>query len=112
MLRDLVNCVVEFLKSEDWASRKAAAEVLTEIAVVKSEFLSEMKCNCLKLFESRKFDKVKGVREAMVQMVDAWKEIPDVFDDRSPPPQSHASSKENAGDGRHPARSKISSVVG
>lgn len=95
LLRDLVNCVVEFLKSDDWASRKAAAEVLTEIAVVEREFLSEMKNDCLKLFESRKFDKVKGVREAMVQMVEAWKEIPDVFDDGSPPPQSHASSKDD-----------------
>ncbi|KAL9239564.1 hypothetical protein vseg_013873 [Gypsophila vaccaria] len=112
MLRELVNCVVEFLKSEDWPSRKAAAEVLAEMAVVEKELLSEMKSSCLKSFESRKFDKVKGVREAMVLMVEAWKEIPDVFDDGSPPPQSHASSKENASDGRHPARSKISSIVG
>ncbi|XP_074284599.1 TORTIFOLIA1-like protein 3 [Silene latifolia] len=112
LLRDLVNCVVEFLKSEDWASRKASAEVLTEIAVVERELLSEMKSSCLRLFESRKFDKVKGVREAMVQMVEAWKEVPDVFDDGSPPPNSQTSSRENASNARFPARSKISCTVG
>lgn len=111
LLRDLVNCLAEFLKSEDWAARKAAAEALTDIAVVERDSLSEVKAACLKTFESRKFDKVKAVRETMTQMVEAWKEIPDVFDDGSPPPQSQASSKENASDGRYPARSKISSAV-
>ncbi|KAH9607585.1 hypothetical protein KSS87_016798 [Heliosperma pusillum] len=112
LLRDLVNCVVEYLKTEDWASRKASAQLLTEIAVVERELLSEMKSYCLKLFESRKFDKVKGVREAMVEMVEAWKEVPDVFDDGSPPPHSQTSSKENASNARFPARSKNSSAVG
>ena len=58
MLRDLVNCFVEFLKSEDWAARKAAADALKEIAMVERENLSEMKVSCLKIIESRKFDKV------------------------------------------------------
>lgn len=111
LLRDLVDCLTEFLKSEDWAARKAAAEALMEVATVERESLSELKASCLKTFESRKFDKVKGVREAMTQMVEAWEEIPDVFDDVSPPPQSQASSKENANDGCYPSRSKISSAI-
>ncbi|KAI9124987.1 hypothetical protein K1719_003603 [Acacia pycnantha] len=45
---------------------------------------------------------VKVVREVMNQMLEAWKQIPDVFDECSPPPQSQASSKENASDGRYP----------
>lgn len=113
LLRDLVNCLVEFLKSEYWAARKAAAEALKEIAVEERErdSLSELKAPCLKTFESRKFDKVKAVREAIIQLIEAWKEIPDVLDDGSPPPQSQASSRENASDGRYPARSRISSAV-
>lgn len=111
LLRDLVSCLVEFLKSEDWQARKAAAEALKDIAIVERDSLSELKSPCLKTFEARKFDKVKAAREAMTQMVEAWKEIPDVFDDGSPPPHSQASSKENASDGRYPARSRISSVV-
>lgn len=110
LLRDLVNCLVEFLKSDDWAARKAAADALKEIAVVERENLSEMKVSCLKIIESRKFDKVKAVREAMNQTLEVWKEIPDVFDDGSPPPHSQESSRENTSDGRFPARSKISSA--
>ncbi|XP_021719031.1 TORTIFOLIA1-like protein 3 [Chenopodium quinoa] len=111
LLRDLVNCFVEFLKSEDWSARKAAADALKEIAMVERENLSEMKGSCLKIIESRKFDKVKAVRESMNQALEVWKEVPDVFDDGSPPPNSQESSKENASDGRYPGRSKISSAV-
>ncbi|KAL2936003.1 TORTIFOLIA1-like protein 3 [Bienertia sinuspersici] len=111
LLRDLVNCFVDFLKSEDWAARKAAAEALKEIAVVESENLSEMKTSCLKIIESRKFDKVKAVREAMNQTLEAWKEVPDVFDNGSPPPNSQDSTKEYASSGKFPAKSKISSAA-
>lgn len=111
LLRDLVNIFTEFLKSDDWMARKAAAEALMQLAMAERGSLSELKASCLKVFESRKFDKVKATREAMNQMLEAWKEIPDVFDDGSPPPQSQISSKENASDGRYPLRSKIPSVV-
>jgi len=36
---------------------------------------------------------VKLVREVMNQMLEAWKHIPDVSDDFSPPPKSQSSSK-------------------
>ncbi|KNA12036.1 hypothetical protein SOVF_129490 [Spinacia oleracea] len=111
LLRDLVNCLIEYLKSEDWAARKASADALKEMAVVEKENLSEMKVSCLKIIESRKFDKVKAVRESMNQLLDAWKEVPDVFDDGSPPPHSQESSRDNTSDGRFPARSKMSSAV-
>lgn len=101
-LRSLVPCVVQFLNSEDWAARKAAAEALVKLAVVERDALSEFKAGCLRIFESRRFDKVKGVREVMNQMLEAWKQIPDVSGDFSPPPQSQASSRENASDGRYP----------
>ncbi|KAF7835384.1 TORTIFOLIA1-like protein 3 [Senna tora] len=37
---------------------------------------------------------VKVVREVMSQMLDVWKQIPDVSDEFSPPPQSQASIRE------------------
>ncbi|XP_050120699.1 TORTIFOLIA1-like protein 3 [Malus sylvestris] len=111
-LRSLVPCLVGFLSSEDWAARKAAAEALAKLAVVKRDELSEFKAGSLRTFESRKFDKVKGVREVMNQMMEAWKHIPDLSDEASPPPQSIASSKENAGDGRQPVRSRNCEVPG
>ncbi|KAM1681897.1 hypothetical protein FF1_039011 [Malus domestica] len=114
VLRSLVPCLVAFLSSEDWAARKAAAEALAKLAVVERDTLSEFKAGSLRTFENRKFDKVKSVREVMSQMMEAWKKIPDLSDEASPPPRSNASSKENAsdGDGRHPVRSRNSDTPG
>ncbi|KAK4394590.1 TORTIFOLIA1-like protein 3 [Sesamum angolense] len=84
------------------AARKAAAEAFIKIASVERDGLSEHKASCLKTFEAKRFDKVKATRETMNQMIEAWKEIPDLPDEVSPPPESQTSSKENASDGRYP----------
>ncbi|XP_050223561.1 TORTIFOLIA1-like protein 3 [Mercurialis annua] len=111
-LSGLVKSLVGFLSGDDWAARKAAAEALERLAVVERDDLAEFKSSCLKVFETRKFDKVKAAREAMHQMIEAWKQVPDVSDDVSPPPRSMASSKENASDGRYPVSSKNSCAAG
>ncbi|KAJ4851385.1 hypothetical protein Tsubulata_006705 [Turnera subulata] len=105
----LVKCFVGFLSSEDWASRKAAAEGLLRLAVVERDSVMEFKSECEKVFVNRRFDKVKAVREVMNQMIEAWRQVPDVSDNVSPPPRSVASSKEDAGDGRYPPGTKVSS---
>ncbi|WJX94262.1 hypothetical protein P8452_75699 [Trifolium repens] len=107
-LKNLVPCLVESLSNRDWAVRKSAAETLLVLANVEREFLPEFKSECLKVFENRRFDKVKLVREVMNQMLEAWKHIPDVSDEFSPPPKSQSSSKENASDGRYPPVSQNS----
>ncbi|XP_004299598.1 PREDICTED: microtubule-associated protein TORTIFOLIA1 [Fragaria vesca subsp. vesca] len=114
-LRNLVPCLVNFLSSDDWAARKAAAEGLTKLAVAERDSLSEFKAGSLRTFESRKFDKVKGVREVMNHMMEAWKQIPDLSDEASPPPaDSNASSRgpENGSDGRYPAGARICGASG
>ncbi|XP_020235404.1 TORTIFOLIA1-like protein 3 [Cajanus cajan] len=111
-LRNLVPCLVEALSSEDWATRKGAAEALKKLAVAERDLLPEFKDGCLKVFEDRRFDKVKLVREVMIQMLEAWKQIPDVSDEISPPPQSLSSSKEIASDGRYPPVSQNSCSPG
>ncbi|XP_047955590.1 TORTIFOLIA1-like protein 5 isoform X2 [Salvia hispanica] len=83
-MRNLIGSLVEFLSSEDWAARKAAAEALTKMAAVERDALSEYKASCLKTFEAKRFDKVKAARETMNQMMEAWKEIPDLTDEVSP----------------------------
>lgn len=55
---NLLNLLVDFLSSDDWAARKAAAEALVKIAAVEKESLSEYKASCLKTFEAKRFDKV------------------------------------------------------
>lgn len=58
LLNSLVPSMVEFLSSDDWAARKAAAEALGRLALAESNFLSEFKCTSLASLESRRFDKV------------------------------------------------------
>ncbi|XP_037497393.1 TORTIFOLIA1-like protein 3 isoform X2 [Jatropha curcas] len=108
----LVKSLVGFLSSEDWAARKAAAEALGRLAVVERDAVAEFKSGCLKIFENRKFDKVKAAREVMHQMIESWKQVPDVSEDVSPPPRSLASSKEDASDGRYPTGSRNSHAAG
>jgi HEAT repeat protein len=57
-LRNLVPCLVEFLSNDDWTARKAAAEALLSLAVVERDSLQEYKPGCVKVFESRRYDKV------------------------------------------------------
>lgn len=57
-LRNLVKCLVEFVSSEDWAARKAAAEALAKLAVVERNELPGYRASCLKTFETKRFDKV------------------------------------------------------
>lgn len=56
----LVPCLVEFLCCDDWATRKAAAEVLGKVAVFDKDLATEYKRSCLATLETRRFDKVKS----------------------------------------------------
>ncbi|KAG6386135.1 hypothetical protein SASPL_155026 [Salvia splendens] len=103
-VRNLIKCLVEFLSSEDWAARKAAAEALMKVAAVESQrdALSECKASCLKAFEARRFDKVKAARESMNLMVEAWKEIPD--------PTAEVSSKETGAGSKTEPSSQVKKI--
>ncbi|GMI66044.1 hypothetical protein like AT5G62580 [Hibiscus trionum] len=109
MIKGLVGCLIGFLSSEDWAARKAAAEALWKLAVVERDSLAEFKTGCIKVFEARRFDKVKAAREVMSQMLEAWKQVPDVSEEASPPPRSQPSSREDASDRLCTSGAKFSS---
>ncbi|CAA7035046.1 unnamed protein product [Microthlaspi erraticum] len=108
-LKGLVDCLLSFLASEDWAARKAAAEALGKLAAMERNGLAEFKAKCLKIFESRKYDKVKAVREVMNQMMEAWTQVPDLSEEVSPP-RSNASSKGMGGDDASDGRSRFAST--
>ncbi|KAK9276840.1 hypothetical protein L1049_006377 [Liquidambar formosana] len=107
----LVPCITEFLSSEDWAARKAAAEVLGRVAVAERDLVVETKASCLASLESRRFDKVKVVRETMNRSLELWKEVPGVSEEVLPPSQSKASSKDNNSGGCSPLVSRSSHNV-
>ncbi|KAG8383141.1 hypothetical protein BUALT_Bualt05G0153800 [Buddleja alternifolia] len=81
----LFSTVKGFLSSEDWAARKAAAEVLEKVAVAERGFAAEFKVQCLAALESRRFDKVKIVRETMNRALEIWRDVPGLTEEALSP---------------------------
>ncbi|KAG2317112.1 hypothetical protein Bca52824_020234 [Brassica carinata] len=73
----LLPNVLEFLSSDDWHARKAAAEVMARVATAEEELAPLYKKACLGVLESRRFDKVKVVRETMNHTLSLWKQLDD-----------------------------------
>ncbi|MCO5603664.1 hypothetical protein L7F22_057815 [Adiantum nelumboides] len=73
----VMACVQECLKSNDWATRKAAAETLACMASTTVGLsLGTYKSPVLEALEACRFDKVKPVRDVVVQTLQVWKRIP------------------------------------
>ncbi|XP_065860939.1 TORTIFOLIA1-like protein 4 [Euphorbia lathyris] len=108
----LVPFLVEFLSHEDWAARKAAAEALGKVALVEKELAKEHKSACLSSLESRRFDKVKAVRETMNCSLDLWKEVSAISKEALMPSQSKSSSIDDTSDETAPSASPNSHEVG
>uniref|UniRef100_A0A0D3DR59 TORTIFOLIA1/SINE1-2 N-terminal domain-containing protein n=1 Tax=Brassica oleracea var. oleracea TaxID=109376 RepID=A0A0D3DR59_BRAOL len=66
---------------EDWAARKSAAEGLSRVAAAEEELAWEYKKDCTAALESRRFDKVKSVRETMNRALSQWKEVANDVDE-------------------------------
>ncbi|KAK9047997.1 hypothetical protein SSX86_033041 [Deinandra increscens subsp. villosa] len=97
-LNSLVPCLVDFLSSDDWATRKAAVEALGRLAVTEKVHLIAFRSSCITALENKRFDKVKVVRESMNQTLELWKGIPGHPDEVPVSPQlnSNSSSKVSA----------------
>ncbi|WVZ81769.1 hypothetical protein U9M48_029111 [Paspalum notatum var. saurae] len=109
-----VPCLRDALTGDDWAARKAAAEALALLALEHGDDLISHKSSCITVFEAKRFDKVKIVRESMNRMIEAWREIPDgdeevCSSDVPPSSQARSSLTETASDGRYPTDSLGSS---
>ncbi|KAK8971877.1 hypothetical protein V6N11_075702 [Hibiscus sabdariffa] len=108
----LVPCAVESLSSEDWGTRKAAAEALGKVAMAEKELAAEYKAACVTALENKRFDKVKIVRETMNRSLDLWKDVSGVCEEPSTPPQSDSSSIDNGSVGCFPSVAKSINDVG
>ncbi|XP_022856132.1 TORTIFOLIA1-like protein 4 [Olea europaea var. sylvestris] len=85
LLSCLISTAVEFLNSEDWATRKAAAEVLERLVTSERDLLPEFKASCVATLNSKRFDKVRVVRETMNRALEIWRDVPAVHEDESTP---------------------------
>eukprot|EP00253_Pinus_taeda_P017584 PITA_17584 len=96
-LSGLIPSMQEALRSNDWATRRAASDAFCRMASdIGPPLLSPFKSSCIASLESCRFDKVKPVRDSVIQTLQAWTSIPD-SDGHLPSPES--SVKENMYDG-------------
>ncbi|XP_010245732.1 PREDICTED: microtubule-associated protein TORTIFOLIA1 [Nelumbo nucifera] len=88
-----LTSIQEALKNSDWTTRKAASVALGGIAVNGGSFLGSFKSSCIRSLESCRFDKVKPVRDSVLQAIQYWKSIPG--SDSPEPSEAGSSTKEN-----------------
>ncbi|KAH1098385.1 hypothetical protein J1N35_015306 [Gossypium stocksii] len=107
-----VPCAVESLSSEDWGTRKAAAEALGKVAIAEKELAADYKAACVTALSNKRFDKVKIVRETMNRSLDLWKDVPGVCEEVSTTSQSDSSSIDNGSVGCFTSVTKSMNDVG
>ncbi|GAB2284668.1 hypothetical protein Dimus_019120 [Dionaea muscipula] len=74
-LEPLLQSIHECLASTDWATRKAAADTLTALAMHSSDLIKDITTSTLTVLEGCRFDKIKPVRESMTEALQIWKRI-------------------------------------
>ncbi|KAF9616607.1 hypothetical protein IFM89_030776, partial [Coptis chinensis] len=92
-----VRNIEEALKNSDWTTRKAASVALAGIAMSGDTLLRSIKASCVHSLESCRFDKVKPVRDSVLQALHCWKKLPG--SDSCDPSEAGSSTKENFGGG-------------
>ncbi|XP_076908054.1 TORTIFOLIA1-like protein 2 [Bidens hawaiensis] len=73
MLTAAMTSIQEALKNSDWRTRKAASEALAEIASSNGSYSVDVKSSCIRALEMCRFDKVKPVRDSVLQALQLWK---------------------------------------
>lgn len=76
-LEHLLPSIHDCLSSSDWATRKAAAEALSSLALHSSSLITDKTTPTLALLEACRFDKIKPVRDSMTEALQLWKRIAD-----------------------------------
>ncbi|GAU20523.1 hypothetical protein TSUD_130810 [Trifolium subterraneum] len=74
-LEHLLPSIHDCLSSNDWATRKAAAETLCSLALHSSSLITDKTAPTVALLETCWCDKIKPVRESMTEALQLWKKI-------------------------------------
>ncbi|KAG2385404.1 TORTIFOLIA1-like protein [Vigna angularis] len=93
ILSAAIGSIQDALKHSDWTTRKAASVALAEIALGGASFLGCFRASCVQSLESCRFDKVKPVRDAVLQALKYWTSLP--APDTPDPSETGSSLKEN-----------------
>lgn len=87
-----MTSIQEALKNSDWTTRKAASTALVEIASSGGSYYGSFKSSCICSLESCRFDKVKPVRDTVLQALHLWRSI--IGPDTPEPSETGSSIKE------------------
>ncbi|KAE8713676.1 Microtubule-associated protein TORTIFOLIA1 [Hibiscus syriacus] len=71
----LLQSIHECLGSTDWATRKAAADTLSALALHSSNLIADRASLMITVLEGCRFDRMKPVRDAMTEALQLWKKI-------------------------------------
>lgn len=74
-LDNLLSSIHDCLSSSDWATRKAAAEALSSLALHSSSLITDKTTPTVTLLEACRVDKIRPVRDSMTEALDLWKKI-------------------------------------
>ncbi|CAN4117796.1 unnamed protein product [Withania somnifera] len=74
-LEPLLQTIHECLSNTDWATRKAAADTLSSLALNSSNLVAGGATSTLTVLEASRFDKIKPVRDSMLEALQHWKKI-------------------------------------
>ncbi|CAA3030034.1 microtubule-associated TORTIFOLIA1 [Olea europaea subsp. europaea] len=74
-LEVLLQSIHDCLSSSDWVTRKAAADTLCVLAMHPSNLTTEGAVSTLNMLEACRMDKIKPVRESMMEALQLWKKI-------------------------------------
>ncbi|KAK6946873.1 hypothetical protein RJ641_000346 [Dillenia turbinata] len=101
-LEPLLQSIHDCLGSTDWATRKAAAETLIALALHSSHLVEDGSSATVTALEACRFDKIKPVRDSMVEALRLWKKIADKGGDGTSNGQKASS---NESENSEPAKS-------
>ncbi|XAR67465.1 hypothetical protein NMG60_11002235 [Bertholletia excelsa] len=74
-LEALLQCIHDCLGNTDWATRKAAADTLSALALHSSNLIADGATSTVTVLEACRFDKIKPVRDSMTEALQLWKKI-------------------------------------
>ncbi|XVE50593.1 hypothetical protein DITRI_Ditri01bG0175500 [Diplodiscus trichospermus] len=74
-LEALLQSIHECLVTTDWATRKAAADALSALALHSSSLVADRAASTITVLEGCRFDRMKPVRDSMTEALQLWKKI-------------------------------------
>ncbi|KAI7737704.1 hypothetical protein M8C21_011876, partial [Ambrosia artemisiifolia] len=73
----LLQSIHDCLNSDDWSTRKAAADTLNALALHSSNLIREKPTSTIAVLEACRFDKIKPVRDSITEALQLWKFVAD-----------------------------------